>query len=373
MAETDADEMHFMHPNDVESSFDSVLNFVLGLTAGKEQKALQEMAQLRLVDQTTLPIWVQQYHQLGKRGREDLVSKTKLSLDALASQAGKLSRRNPLMIVDNALDLMPKAQLVEVNGRWGFDLERIQSQVALDFGSGLYGCLSAAIVLFINGFKQVISYEPFSLNLDYVESATFELVKEIYKNPADYVYSQSSTEQLKQRLARLDLSGLHDKLLQLNQKTVTEIDFNGIILTNKSSAIQLASVDFIFSNSVLEHVSDLSAEIQWQKSLLKERGVICHTVDFIDHRYYRLDKVHPFQKYFDGQLLEINGLMPSQMEAIFQEVGFEVSKTNKMALPEHYLTSVQASMQPEYQPYPLKELAEWVNGYCLTLPSANTP
>lgn len=313
------------------------------------------------IDEHTRPIWESELAKPQYRSNiGDLVAATKLMIDPKASADGKLSSKEPLSILAHLAPLLDAAR------RLGHDysLPAIAKRTIMDYGSGIYGPLSASVVLFANGFGKAISYEPFELRIDFVVAGLFELIKSIFEHPARFRLPGIGTPSLKENLARLEFENLPDRLGQLNRREIAALDLGGVILTNRPDTIADASVDTIFSNSVLEHVEDLVSELAWHRRILTERGLCFHTVDFVDHRYYFDKSLNILEMYYDGILDEINGLRPAQMEAMFLANGFGCGKLQKLAVPESLIDRSRPIKAP-FSELTRDSIFEWCNGYIL--------
>lgn len=294
------------------------------------------------------------------KGIADLLALTKLMVDPKAAAQGKLASKEPLVVLSHLRPLMGAASQLGHD----YSLEGIRQRTIMDFGGGIYYPLSTAVVLHANGYRQAISYEPFEIKIDFAVASLFELLRAMFETPARFCFSGIEAQEMKYNLARLDFEGLADKLARLNRHEVDHIDLGGVLLANRRDAVAPASVDTIFSNSVLEHVGDLADELAWHQRILRPNGMCFHTVDFVDHRYYFDNTLNAMEMYYDGVLDEVNGLRPSQMEALFLGAGFACGKYNKLALPAQFVDP-QRPMTPAFAALPQHDVFEWVNGYML--------
>ena len=347
-----------MHPKLQDAALSPVLEAIF---SDAKKEALDKLEKAGFIDGITRPVWETELHNSSyQQGDSDLIAMTKMILDSKAAADGKLSSKAPISILSNLTPMMLLAKQL------GYDYgpQLIKQRTAMDYGSGIYYPFSTSVVLFANGFEKAISFEPFELKVDYVVASLFELIRSIFEQPAKFCLPGVDKQDLKKNLARLSLEYLPDKLMALNRCEIPFVDLGGVILTNKSDSIVNSSVDMIFSNSVLEHVADLAAELQWHKRILTERGLCLHTVDFVDHRYYFDKSLNILEMCYDGILDEINGLRPSQMEAEFLSAGFGCYKLQKLAIPEALISRDRQLAAPFSKLSP-GDLLEWVNGYIL--------
>jgi len=106
----------------------------------------------------------------------------------------------------------------------------------------------------------------------------------------------------------------------IKEKICTVRDINEVPESFKSR------VGFVFSNSVLEHVSCLGSTLETLFSLMKPGSYFIHAVDFGDHA----TPSSPFEKIYDstrtylsGKNAPINSLRPSEMKSLFKDAGFD--------------------------------------------------
>lgn len=349
-----------MHPAVESFALYPVLDVLLG-EGDQPLAALQALTQAGLLDPQARLRWEAELaHPRWQRQRHDLHARAKLLADARAAHAGKLSVSEPLAV------LAQLAPLVQLAVRLGFDadLARLQQRTVMDLGSGLYYPLSSSVLLHLNGFGRAVAFEPFPVKPDYAAASLMALVRAVFETPGRFCLFGQSPQGLKRRLAELDLEDLPGRFEQLNRGEVDRVDLGAVQLFQREAALPEDSVDLLFSNSVLEHIPDLTQALQWHRRLLKPSGWCCHTVDFADHRYYFDPALNVMQMYYDGVLDEINGLRPHQMEAAFAAAGFACWKVPKLHLPEQAIDR-DRPRQGLYAELPPADLFEWVNGYVL--------
>jgi len=348
-----------MHPRVQTQALAPLLELLFGTA---REPALEALLTQGLLDNLTLPHWHEALQRLdaSSAARRDLSAAAKLLVDPLIAAEGLLSTCEPLAVIGNLLCLLDAARQHAPAGLPG----EPGTMTVLDYGAGIYYPLSSAMILFANGYGRVIAYEPFELNVDYVVASVWELIRAMFASPAAFAIGGGDAMALKQSLACLDFSDLAAKLTRLNRREVDLVDLGGVSLTHSRDCLAPGSIDLIFSNSVLEHVDDLAAEIDWQRQLLRPGGLCLHTVDFADHRYYFDKQLHLFEMYYDGVLDGINGLRPSQMEAVFRTAGLAGLKLARIDAPADLLAQPRQRVAP-YAELAEADLLEWVNGYIL--------
>lgn len=89
--------------------------------------------------------------------------------------------------------------------------------------------------------------------------------------------------------AKLKVALSEDRITQIRKdiSSVNDGNMNGSVCYqapwSDSSIIKENSVDFLFSQAVLEHVDDLPSTYLSMKKWLKEDGIMAHTIDFKSH------------------------------------------------------------------------------------------
>lgn len=104
------------------------------------------------------------------------------------------------------------------------------------------------------------------------------------------------------------------------------------------------SIDWCFSNSVLEPIDDLAGALAQLRRLTTDDGQMVHTVDWADHDGCSDGEVTRMV-YSDVPTKDTNGLRPSQLENLFRQAGFAGGKLNYLRFPAG-LGSTQASRAP---------------------------
>lgn len=347
-----------MHPKFEYENF-----FILSdLIFSEDKKAVfQRMRDLDLVDEFSIERWLA---LLPAPQPEDcrfvkLIDRLKLSVDPLIVDNGYMSISSPWAILKNIVAAM---RIFDENF---LSFENIRNLTALDFGSGIYRPLSVAIILFVNGFKGVQAFEPFAPKVDFSYLSCIEVASQIMQYPEKYNFSGIDESDMIANLARLNFRNIREKFSDLAAGRTTVVDMGGVRLVNDLGAIPDDSIDFQFSNAVLEHVPHFFNHMLLLWAKMSSRGIALHTVDYLDHRYYDNYSLHPFEKYYDGVLDEINGMLPSEMEAEFMAVGFNVKKIVAQMVPESYF-SVKRKLTGKYKSVSLDELRQHINMYYLT-------
>jgi len=190
---------------------------------------------------------------------------------------------------------------------------RIPGGQIVDYGCGTLSSFNQAIILCANGARHVHAVEPGAIRWKMARHAAMETVKAVFTRPADFRITGLSDEAMRANIARIDFGALYGGAGNI-------VDLGPITLRQWLSEISGAKADLILSTSVLEHVSDLVGEMKKQAEILTDGGIAIHAVDFTDHRH-----AHPeyelFKFYYDGRMLDCNGLRLSEMADVISGAG----------------------------------------------------
>lgn len=348
-----------MHP---KFDYDDIFLLSDLIFSDNKEAVLRHMQMLNLIDERSIGNWMSLLpNPVGNDQRFlKLLDKLKLSVDPHVANYGHISISSPWGIVNNAINA---ARFFQIEHFLRFD--NIRNLTALDFGSGVYRPLSVAIIMFVNGFKEVVAFEPFPPKADFPWLACLETANQIMQYPEKYNFSGINTASMLSNLARLDFSHIREKFIKLSQGETKAVDMGGIRMVNDITLIPEGGSDFQFSNAVLEHVPQLQEVMRVLWSKLSPNGVALHIFDFLDHRYYDDNSLHPYQKYYDGILDEINGLLPTEVETAFVTAGFNGAKVTAQTVPDHYFTG-ERQITGKYKNVPMSELQQHINMYYLT-------
>lgn len=203
--------------------------------------------------------------------------------------------------------------------------DRIHGGQIVDYGCGTLSSFNQAIILCANGARHVHAVEPGAIRWKMARHAAMETVKAIFTRPADFRISELPDEDMRANVARIDFGALYDG-------AGNAADLGPITLRQWLSEIDGARADLILSTSVLEHVSDLVGEMTKQATILADTGLAVHAVDFTDHRH-----AHPeyetFKFYYDGGMLDCNGLRLSEMADVISGAGLSCHIVERANVP----------------------------------------
>jgi SAM-dependent methyltransferase len=160
-------------------------------------------------------------------------------------------------------------------------------------------------------------------------------------------YAETDVGVCRRALALLKLAGYTD--LSLNDPTSLDEVLkraNVSYLTEGTAslaAIPDASIDFFWSQVVLEHVplEEFPEFLRQLRRIVKPNGIGVHSVDFRDHLSNSLNNLRFSSETWEGQIFRNSGfytnrIRPSAMLGLFREAGFDVevvAETNWPKIP----------------------------------------
>ncbi len=162
-----------------------------------------------------------------------------------------------------------------------------------------------AILYVLNGAKRVILLDKY---------------KQVYKNLLDLKLYNALLEKYPGKYDKISFNSIDNKIIYLNK---TPIEYCAKIPKN--------SIDFLYSNAVLEHVSNLDLAIGNISRLLKHNAYSFHHIDLKDH-YHTPDKCYlDFLKYtnvFWKMIGDTNRTRFSEYLKLFKKHNFKILETN---------------------------------------------
>jgi hypothetical protein len=134
--------------------------------------------------------------------------------------------------------------------------------------------------------------------------------------------------------------------------------------------IRPGSVDFVFSNAVLEHVRavEFKPTMQAIRKIMTPSGLCYHRVDLKDHLSYALNNLRFSDRVWESDFMAKSGFYTNrigykEMLSIFREVGFSVQILDLNRFP--HLPTPQAKMAPRFQMRDKEDLL--VSGFAVLL------
>jgi SAM-dependent methyltransferase len=207
----------------------------------------------------------------------------------------------------------------------------------------------------------VVKYQEHELNL-----AVFEELIELFKTrsripdktefpkvrpeissfefPADVL----TDELLQESLSEKRLNAIRKEIIDINNPDNTYVKCQ--IPWHDAKIIESDSMDFIFSQAVLEHVEDLNHTYNAMHKWLKPAGIMSHTIDFKSHGITKSWNGHwtfnglEWQIVKGGKVFLINREPYSKHLELNDSCGFKILSKKTVNQPNH-LTKKQLSKQ----------------------------
>jgi SAM-dependent methyltransferase len=124
---------------------------------------------------------------------------------------------------------------------------------------------------------------------------------------------------------------------------------------NSLRQIPSSSIDFLFSQAVMEHVrlAEFDELAREMRRVLKPGGVASHWIDFRDHLQYALNNLRFSEKLWESRFMARSGFYTNRipfpaMQQRFRDAGFEVRVVLEHRWPSGLPTS-QSKMAPPYR------------------------
>jgi hypothetical protein len=323
--------------------------------------AVDKLCSIGLISSDLRPRWVDFFEQLKTEShiRINTIDYFKLNIDKQIEDSSFLSSKSPIQIVNNFVSAATSF------GHYVNNINNIRGKTILDYGAGIYRTLNQSVILYCNGFDRVVAYEPYPIKQDFVTRSFYQLIERMSNKPEDYIFSNIQVSEFISRLKSFIDIRTDEKIQHFSTGLNDEIRISGLLACKDLSKIQPNSIDYHFSNAVLEHVDNIPYYLGKLYKLAKDQSAGFHIVDFLDHRYYDNNKLSGMEKYYDGILDEINGLTPSEMELQILECGWKLNKLQALKLPDNYLSNEKRLILPRYSTFQHTELSEHVNWYIL--------
>lgn len=106
-------------------------------------------------------------------------------------------------------------------------------------------------------------------------------------------------------------------------------------------SIARQSVDFVFSNAVLEHVRlhEFAAVCAELRGIQREDGVGSHTIDYADHFVESLNNLRFSEALWESEWMASSGfytnrIRPAEMCGLFAKAGFQIEIVNRKCWPK---------------------------------------
>jgi SAM-dependent methyltransferase len=218
---------------------------------------------------------------------------------------------------------------------WLMKLEGIslEDKVVIDFGCGHTTPFSMGSLLYLCGAKSVmgIDFAEYSDSPD-IALGIYCLVLQAVSKGLGNAHEAFNLDDEK-----IQLRAMNFNFRKLLAKDISGIPISISVKNQDYSTLQIAdkAFDILFSSSVMEHVTDVSALLTELRREIASDGVLYAAVDLRDHRHYH-DGLSPWQFLVDDDDVTpgfINKLRWSDFQDIFKQTGFKVAQIHRVVAP----------------------------------------
>ena len=223
----------------------------------------------------------------------------------------------------------------------------LENKVVMDFGCGIHECFAVAVVLWANGASHAIAVDEASIESpEYTAKFLYHWIVRCMTSPHRYLWSGVRREQFVSRLSALGLEKLKGGAFEHIFTVLPLIHISG---KNRLDSLADGKINYVFSQSVLEHLQDPYGSLSQIHKKMAPNGIFCCAIDYRDHRHY-VTGVSPWEYLFDDGDYEpgyLNKLRHSAMMEIVHRAGFSVisEQVVREALPD----SIYEGILPKYR------------------------
>ena len=232
----------------------------------------------------------------------------------------------------------------------------LSGATCLELGCGASNPLAALMLLLLGGADRGIGIDLEQVASEDIPAAVQGLLGVANKAWAGaYPLLKASRGDIDRRIAGFDTikldagdpTGIPSERLEFRSISATETE------------LYANSVDFLYSNSFLEHVPAPDDVAREMARVVRDGGFAYHQIDGTDHRHYANGDLHPLEFLSETSsepiLFGCNRIRPADFSPIFEKHGFEVRKTmvnRRIELDEARI----ASFVPEFREKPKETL-----------------
>jgi SAM-dependent methyltransferase len=219
----------------------------------------------------------------------------------------------------------------------------------LEVGCGAHQPLAVASLLYLNGASFVLANDLVPAE-DIERSAVLlhEMLKYAARYPTLFHLTPCSVQVYQRRLADFDLDSLARGDLYAG---CAHVPIRHVVASLFELLPSTGRFDLIFSRAVLEHFLDFDRLCQSLFELSNDDAVGCHFHDFVDHRYYKSGKYHPWSFLAESEdwaqgvpAADVsNRLRLSEVSAALDRSGFDVHVTwsEREIVPPYILAGIR--------------------------------
>jgi SAM-dependent methyltransferase len=177
----------------------------------------------------------------------------------------------------------------------------------LDFGCGATSPFAVASVFCLNGAEEVVCCDLRPAGSELLANHNVaDILGDCAVTPEKWVLHGTTTETLRDRIGRGFRSGT-----PISHHVGPAAEISG-------------KFDLIVSHAVMEHVENPAGIWADLTYLLAPDGVMCHVIDYTDHRVHNDATKHYWSHLLDGKLVDINGVRSNEMARLAVKAGLQI-------------------------------------------------
>jgi SAM-dependent methyltransferase len=177
----------------------------------------------------------------------------------------------------------------------------------LDFGCGAASPFAVAAVFCLNGAEDVVCCDLRPAGSELLANHNVaDILADCAGSPHDWLLGDSHPNDLRDRIGGYFRHGapIHHHVGDV-------------------SALP-GRFDLIVSHAVMEHVERPAKIWRDLTALLAPGGVMCHVIDYTDHRVHDDSSKHYWSHLLDGHLVDINGVRSEEMAQLAKSAGLKI-------------------------------------------------
>lgn len=210
--------------------------------------------------------------------------------------------------------------------RYRGSVDSIAGKRILDFGCGKSNPLALSSLFYVNGAAETFAVDLSPAN----EKASGESLFMLFRNALALPDGYKDED--------VDWATFASRVHEFNLDALSRGDFqNGIgeakcryhVIGHEQYAGVMSDIDYVYSQSVLEHVFGLGDVLKSLRGVMKKGGIMAHQVDFHDHRrrYLGMDGINPWlflTEDTEFARTHCNRIRYTEMSEIIEQSGFKI-------------------------------------------------
>lgn len=230
--------------------------------------------------------------------------------------------------------------------RTGLRNTSLRGKTTIDLGCGELRPLELSALFYLNGANLCIAVDQAPTTDEHASAVSLAAILDRCKaSTQDWLWGDQTVFGFRQRMRKFDLEALRAGDLGRGVSATPLIHAVGDVCN------LLTGADVVVSSTVLEHISraDLTRILAHFRRVLKPGGVMYHNVDYTDHGVHADPTLNYWSFMTEGHAVadiedggNINKLRNSQVNAMFEEAGFEIEVDPLLRItpPDHVLETL---------------------------------